>query len=326
MDRLGDLVCTLPVDQHPALTESHAEIIWLVTQGLEPILDCAIPKRNYITSKLTFTLKNFFELYKKIRQHRFSKVILFYAPWWIGLLCLISRIPARFSPRSRWYQFIFFNHSLRQKRSLSEKHEAQYNWELTHWSLTKELQTKSTPPFLELKSPKLSMVPLLPSEYIVIHPGMGGSALNWPTHFYFILAKKLVELEKRVIITGTQSDEPWLKNLESPLKSLPGLTWLVGQLDLKTLLYVLSRSAAVVAPSTGVLHLAASTGVKTIGIYSPIRVQTPVRWGPRGVYTRAYMPNVECPAKNHCLEEACELYPCLERITPEHILNDILRQ
>ncbi len=323
MDRLGDLVCTLPVDQHPELLSSEANVAWLITQGLESVVECAFPKRNYLTSEIKFSTKNLINLINKLRQQNYSKVILFYAPWWIGLACLLARIPQRFSPRSRWYQLIFFNKTLRQKRSLSEKHEANYNWDLVHWALTGDTICTTLPPYLDLKSPQLSTIPLLPPEFIVIHPGMGGSALNWPSHYYFILAKKLSEMGKRIIITGTKSDEPWLKDLEKPLKSLPGLSWLVGQLDLNALIYVLSRSQAVIAPSTGVLHLAASTGVKTIGIYSPIRVQTPVRWGPRGENARAYMPNVKCPATNNCLESDCDLYPCLERITPDHLLKDL---
>jgi ADP-heptose:LPS heptosyltransferase len=48
----------------------------------------------------------------------------------------------------------------------------------------------------------------------------------------------------------------------------------------------------VIAPSTGVLHLAASLGTVSVGIYSPRRVEHPRRWGPKGIHTVYLVPQV----------------------------------
>lgn len=323
MDRLGDLICTLPVDQHPELQSTDHSVTWLISNGLEQVAECATPKRKLFSQNKEFSWERFKKLVQILRSSKYDQAILFFAPWWIGLACFLAKIPKRYSPRSRWYQILFFNHTLRQKRSLSDKHESIYNWELLHWALTGNLAHIPPMPYLELKAPTPSPVPLLPAEFIVIHPGMGGSALNWPSHLYLSLITLLVELGKKVVITGTKADEPWLKDLEGPIKGKSGVHWLVGQLDLQALIYVLGKSQAVVAPSTGVLHLAASTGVKTLGIYSPIRVQTPIRWGPRGKQAKAFVPNVKCPAQTRCLEKKCSLFPCLENISPQFILKEI---
>lgn len=352
MDRLGDLICTLPVDQHPKLQQ--ANVHWLIAAGLEPVMECSHPLRLFSSMSLKFSLLNIIDLVKKLRAEQYTKVILFFAPWWVGMACWLARIPQRYSPQSRWYQILFFNHTLKQKRSRSEKHEAQYNGELLSWALDDSLSKNNNvsqlshwqPPFLQLTSSEsitLSPAPpaasaasvasaasaasvaSLPNEYIVIHPGMGGSALNWPTQSYLSLTQKLVALGKNVVITGTAADQPWLAPLEGPLKSTKNVYWLVGQLNLKSLITVLSQSSATLAPSTGVLHLAASTGTKTIGIYSPIRVQTPIRWGPRGAHAKALTPDIkECPATHTCLEKACSFYPCLEQITPDQIIKELL--
>ena len=48
---------------------------------------------------------------------------------------------------------------------------------------------------------------------------------------------------------------------------------------------------SVVAPSTGVLHLAAALGVPAIGIYSPLKVEHPRRWAPRGPRATFLVPD-----------------------------------
>jgi heptosyltransferase I len=324
MDRLGDLVCTLPVDQHPKITEQGSSSRWLISKGLSPVLECTAPARNFWSIDLKFSWQNFTGLLRTLRKEDFDKVILFYAPWWVALACLVGGIPQRYSPRSRWFQILFFNKTLRQNRSRSTKHEAEYNWDLLHWALTGEAESPLATPTLKLQSHNAPPF-TLPESFVVIHPGMGGSALNWPSKHYLELAKKLSAAGPSVLITGTAGDLPWLTELEAPLKAIPNVHWLVGKFDLKTLIYVLSKSRAVVAPSTGVIHLAASTGVKTLGIYSPIRVQTPTRWSPRGLRSQAFAPSVECPATTKCLGPNCKFYACLDLITPEQIFNEIQR-
>lgn len=324
MDRLGDLICTLPVDQHPLFLDKSNSVYWLISNGLEPVLECTKPKRFYWPTGTSFSWLKFINLIKMLKVENFDKVVLFYSPWWVALACFFASIPERYSPRSRWFQLLFFNHTLRQNRSQSEKHEADYNWELLHWSLTGERKYQLPTPFLYLKS-EIILPIQLPNSFIVIHPGMGGSALNWPAKSYLELAQKLSAIGKEFIITGTANDFEWLKELETPLKLLEKCHWLVGKLDLKSLIYVLSRSEATIAPSTGVLHLAAATGAKTIGIYSPIRVQSPKRWAPRGTQTLTLVPSVKCPATKKCLEASCKEYPCLDTITADYIIKEVLK-
>lgn len=320
MDRLGDLVCTLPVDQDPHLQGAHCQCSWLISKGLEPVLELSVPPRTGWSESTAFSWPNFLQLVRRLRAERFQKVIFFFGPWWVALACFCARIPERFSPRSRWFQFLFFNKTLRQHRSRSDKHEADYNAELVRWALTGQIETTVTPPFLTLES-NTAPPTTLPVRYVVIHPGMGGSALNWPTKYYFELALDFIAKGFSVVITGTEADRVWLKDIEAHLSANSKVTWLVGKLDLKALIYVLSKSEATIAPSTGVVHLAASTGVKTIGIYSPIKVQTPVRWGPRGHKAKALTPNVHCPASRRCQGERCPSHFCLAQIKPLDVIR-----
>jgi ADP-heptose:LPS heptosyltransferase len=84
-----------------------------------------------------------------------------------------------------------------------------------------------------------------------------------------------------VVITGTAQDEPYLAPLRKQLsQSSSDLLWLDGKLSPQELLFILSKARLVVAPSTGVLHLAASLGTPCVGLYADEPAFHPKRWGP----------------------------------------------
>lgn len=167
-------------------------------------------------------------------------------------------------------------------------HELDYNYQLAR----QVFEADPKVPYLKLSYPK-SIDPekraLLPHHYIIIHPGMGGSALNWPTSHYIELIQKISHTSE-VVITGTKADAEYLAPLKSALGNSPRIRFLDGAFSGEELLWVLHGAAAVLAPSTGVLHLAASLGVPTVGLFSPIKVESMERWGPRGDRVKAIAP------------------------------------
>ena len=94
------------------------------------------------------------------------------------------------------------------------------------------------------------------------------------------------------MVTGTDQDEKYLTTIKREFISSPTVTWLQSKLNLKELIQVLAFSESVLAPSTGVAHLAASVGANIIGIYSPVLVHHPTRWGPRGPHVEIVMIEV----------------------------------
>ncbi len=307
LDRIGDLVLSLPVD------ESFDRASWWIPKGLKFVTDNAEPKRNAKEVARKISARNFWKLFRETKRENFQTAVVFHAPWWVGLLLFLARIPVRVGVRSQWHSFLFFNRGVRQKRSRAEHSELEYNFLLAEAGLGHSLPRTS----LQLRSAENEVLPrydLAPGTYSVVHPGMGGSALNWPIENYEGLVRELVSREK-VAITGTPADEPYVAPLRERLRDLPNVVWLDGKLKGPELISVLANARTVTAPSTGVLHLAASTGVPTLGLFSPVRVQQPKRWGPQGARTKTLMPQVECPGEMSCLGPACPLFDCMKRIT-----------
>lgn len=286
LDKIGDLICTLPADQ--VLDENLYDITWIVQKGLGQVVDLGTKKRKYLELDKSDPKKSAKKLreYLKVLDPDFA--ISFQCPWWVNFELFKADVPIRAGVKSQWHSFLFLNHAIRQKRSKAEKHELEYNLDLIYHTLNPR-QTKIFQ-FFEINKPAetdvLQKYKLTPEKYVVVHPGMMGSALNWPQSEYIKNIHQLIEQKKHVVITGTDQDEIYLTEIKKEFRLNHDVTWLQSKLNLKELVQVLAHSESVLAPSTGVAHLAAGVGAKIKAVFSPIRVHHPTRWAPRG-------PNVE---------------------------------
>jgi heptosyltransferase I len=297
MDRIGDLVVSLPVDEHPALGGQNVH--WFITKGLSFVAEQAQPRRNFTEFSRGFSLFEIGRMVKWLKTNKPQQIVLLHAPWWVSLAAWIANVPIRMGRKSQWHSFLFLNLGVRQKRSESEKHESDYNFELIERSFCR-LGVRSTANYERLIAKHVGLIPpnpagamqklgLTPRKYRVVHPGMGGSALNWPVENYIEIIENLSK-EGPVLITGTATDLKFIGPIKEAVSSIQNVRWMVDQLDSRELLDVLAQAKSVIAPSTGVLHLAASLGTPSFGIYSPRKMEHPTRWAPRGSYTHVVHP------------------------------------
>lgn len=318
LDRMGDLVLTLPCDQ---LIRDRYQVHWVTPNGLDFVVQSTAPTKDYTTMGHDFSWKQFFKFFNLVKNINPHVSISFHVPWWINFALFLARVPTRGGVLSQWHSYLFLNKGLRQKRSQCEHHEMEYNFLLVEHIMGLKRNTSQWEP-LELKAPELDKNLQFDTQqkYFVVHPGMGGSALNWPTERYKELINQLSE-RATVVITGTKGDDNYLAPLKQSLKDNHKVVWLDKQLNGYQLLKLLSDAITVTAPSTGVLHLSASLGVPSLGIYSPIKVHQDKRWGPKGKKASSFSPQVNCPAHFECLKEACDKYPCMARLESEKLCN-----
>lgn len=298
MDKIGDLVLSLPVDEHPAFLGYRVQ--WFVCAGLKFIPEQAAPKRAAIEFKRRFSPFEFWRMYQWLKEQRPQTIVLLHNPWWVSMAAWVAGVPERMGRQSQWHSFLFLNLPIRQKRSASDRHESDYNFDLVESGFIRlgvirtaflDLFKRS---FLRLFPPNpfatLAARGLKSRGYRVVHPGMGGSALNWPVEHFRQLIEELAT-EMPVVVTGTKADRKYLEPLR-PLEGNDQVYWFVDDLSTAELLDILSQAKSVVAPSTGVLHLAASLGTAALGIYSPRKVEHPRRWGPKGLHVSSITPEV----------------------------------
>ncbi len=328
LDKIGDLISTLPCDQIRGL-ESY-NITWVIAKGLAFIPEHSVPKRRYFELDKKKPWRSFWSLYKILKTSgngsgKVDLAISFQAPWWVSLAMFCAGIPSRVGRISQWHSFLFFNRGLRQSRSESFKHEVEYNADL----VGRAIDIKSPAcPVLKLQNSAstetLKKFDLSAKKYFVIHPGMAGSALNWPVKKYIELIDNLLNENHTVVMTGTAADEAWLSEIKIKFNIRKNFCNLQNRLNSNELLSILENAKSVFAPSTGVLHLAASLGTKSIGVYSPIKVQKSTRWRARGDDVTIFEPAVNCPATQTCFKDKCPEYLCLERVSVGSIKQAML--
>lgn len=313
MDRIGDLVLSLPADE---VVSDDYECVWVVPQNLGFLPRVANPKRNFIELGVEF--KNILKLYNFLVELKPEYAVVFHAPWWVSLAVFMAGVPNRCGVLSQWYSFLFFNKGVRQRRNRAEFHEIDYNLQLV-----KSLFQNTKPVtdfYLKIATTNhlttLNKWGLTPQTYYVIHPGMGGSALNWTADRYSDLIKNLIQKNK-VVVTGTDQDKQWLDPIRKNLAGVSNILWSDGKLNSYEILDILKGARVTVAPSTGIVHLSASMETPTIGLYSPVRVEAPIRWGPRGKFVRVLVPPYNEVARQKSHPDIMEL------ITTQEVLNSI---
>ena len=71
--------------------------------------------------------------------------------------------------------------------------------------------------------------------------------------------------------------------------------------------------------------MAASLKVPVLGIYSPIKAQSALRWGPVGDGTiEVVSPNVVCGETLKCAKEQCPYYECMAKIEVDNLLEKVI--
>jgi len=320
-DRLGDLILALPLVE--TLKERYPECNIHVLSSLyaSPILENnpRIDKIVRVQNDQMFTDK----LYKKDLMHRirlgnYKVVVVLYPERQISRLFYKAGIPIRIGTAGRFHS-VFFNTHLFHSRKENKKHELEYNLDFLQFFrngntvLTPQVYLKEK----EIRNARRILANAgVESPFVIIHPGSGGSADQWPLEFFLRLYTKLVEDDVSVVISGSEKEglrfRGVLNQIDVPVKEITGGT------DLRTLAAVLSLADVVVANSTGPLHLAAAVGTKVVGLYPSKRIMSPVRWGPVGPFHRVLQPSrKDC----HCPDKQCR---CMETITVENVAEQVV--
>lgn len=302
LDKIGDLICSLPVDQ--VIDSNEYDVTWIVQKGMGQVVDLGARKRKYFELDKNDPKASAKQLAKILKEIKAEVAISFQAPWWVNFELFKAGIPIRSGVRSQWHSFLFLNLGVRQKRSMAVKHELEYNLELVLTALNLKQSREFL--FFEIEKPKetntLEKHGLKPQEYIVVHPGMMGSALNWKQSQYISYIHQQLLRNKKIVITGTLSDETYLTEIKEKYENHSKVLILQSKLNMKELIQVLANAEFVVAPSTGVAHLAASVGARVLAIFSPIRVHHPRRWAPRGPRVEIFLPKEELVNDPNCMD------------------------
>jgi len=351
-DRIGDVILSTPVNEALHRANPRARIVWLVQPMMKPLLE-GLPGVNGV---LTFEpagrhagFRGFFTLVRELRSFKFRISVALQTQQKIAWAMVFAGIRYRVGPLSRIHSFFCYNRGMRQHRSQVEMHEADYNLKLlrrlgirvagrkiaTQVSLT-EASAMRAREWLASIGRKIDQ------EWVAIHPGMGGSALNWPEGNYVQLARRLAKDGVKVVFTFGFNEQKLMRGIEDQFATFsaeqrPVFYGGERSQDLSYLGGLFREMDVVVAPSTGPLHLAVAVGTRVVTFYSPVRVQSAIRWGPYVPLetdeggaaeepASVLVPDVYCGEDFKCRGTLCNYFLCMNTITIDQAYQEVRTQ
>jgi ADP-heptose:LPS heptosyltransferase len=136
---------------------------------------------------------------------------------------------------------------------------------------------------------------------------------------YSKLIQLLPEAQFQLFITGTKSEAETMHEFLAMHKNR--VVDITGLLSLPEFVTFISHTDALVAASTGPLHIASALGKMAIGLYAPMRPIHPGRWMPVG--ENAYHLVIEKKCSKCRKSGICE---CIQSIQPKSVAELLLRE
>jgi heptosyltransferase III len=316
-DKIGDVILTLPSVIRLREHFPHVRITFLGNSYTKPVLSCAEYIDNIIEWDILSekTERDCIQIFKSLN----AQAILHMFPQKdVAKAAFKAGIPIRAGTSHRLYHWLYCNQLLHFSRKRSDLHEAQLNLKILKATGVDVCMDKNELCRLDL----LTRIPVAEQQTlsyidenrmnIILHPHSKGSAREWPLSHYIELCNLLPVEKYNIIFAGTKDEaEMYHPSLQAIKRSVKDAG---GKLSLNQYIALISVCKALVAASTGPLHIAAACGIHAVGIYPPIRPMHPGRWSPIGKNVTVFSPDKACSKCRKSL--TCQ---CMSEITPEAV-------
>lgn len=296
-DSIGDVMLTLPMAGLIKKRLPGVRITFIGRRYTLPVLRCCTHVDEAIA------LEELIDVGDDAAPHRLRKlnadaIVHVFPRREVASWARHAEIPLRIGTSHRWWHWLTCNRRVAFSRRRSDLHEAQLNIKLLEpFGIDELLATEELAGLSGFVAPPADDAVrglLEPGRtHLILHPLSQGSAVEWGLDRFRELIARLDPARYRIIITGTRAEA------ESYRKEFSGFGAHVvdagGKLALDQLITLIGASDALIAASTGPLHIAAACGIKAIGVYSPQPPIHPGRWGPIGANARALVAPGEGP-------------------------------
>lgn len=306
-DSIGDVILTLPLAAYIKQQQPDLHVSFLCKTYTSPIVHLSpFIDRVYLVEEID-------------QVPSFDAILHVYPSPTIARWAKKRGIPYRIGTSHRLYHWRYCNKLVHFSRKKSILHEAQLNF-----YLLKPLFNTNIPSLEELKKymkliPPTDPLPpyinqtLDPKAFrVILHPKSKGSAREWPLMHFNTLISICKDEPIQFILTGTEEEGKTFRDVLTSGKH--NVVDLSGKLTLNQLVKLISEADALVAASTGPLHIAAAIGIHAIGIFPPIHPMHPGRWQPLGPHVHIFVKKTSCnlcKSHDHCT--------CMEEISPEEV-------
>ncbi len=314
---LGDVLLTTPIFKAIKKAYPNSYLGVCVAGNLSGLLE----DNPYVDEIIEFDERTTHRsLFKKIgfvvnlRRKKFDKVFLVHRSWTRAFICKLSGIKESIGYKRRKTKFL-----LTQEVEVSS-HLHRMDRYLALFSLLNiNIEDKNTQFFVNSELVRWADDFLLQFSaykgFIGLHPGANWDLKKWPLDYFVQLGDEFMKEGFMVFISGTAKELALADNIYQKMKHKPYV--LSGKTSLKQMAALLNRFNLFVSADTGVMHLAAAVGCRTISIFGP------TSWGltgPRGLNQHDVLfKDISC--QRPCYNLKCQDNFCMRQITPFEVFN-----
>ena len=314
-DNLGDVVLTIPLAGYLKKKIPGLRIYLIGRSYTQPVIESScfidgfIDRAQFISNPMGFlTLKP-------------TSIIHVFPDTEIARVAVKMGIKTRVGTAHRWYHWLTCNRLVFFSRIRSELHEAQLNFKLLQpFLLSNDLDKVEIQKLYGLR-PKLGRAefPIDPNRFnLIIHPKSKGHGREWPLACYLELVECLAPQRFQILITGLSSEGELIRKELPELFGQPHVVDMTGKTSLLEMMALISQSDALLAGSTGVLHVAAALGKPAIGLFVPLKPIHPGRWSPIGERAQYLVSKQSCSSCSGI--DSCE---CIRQISTNQVRDVI---
>lgn len=284
-DAIGDVVLTLPMAAYIKELMPGVIVSFLGRTYTQPVINTCTAVDIFI---------NYDEI-KKLAQKeqatylkgkKIDVIIHVFPNKHVADIARAASIKLRIGTTNRIFHWFTCNKLVKLSRKKSDLHEAQLNL-----VLLSPLGLAGPPPLNDVINhisfqPKTLLTAALSDKLsaekfnLIIHPKSHGSGMEWGIENFYKLIYALPPQKYNLIITGSDKEQVILADW---IKTLPTTTIdMTGKMSLPQLITFISQADGLIASGTGPLHIAAMTGINTLGLFPSSRPIHPGRWAPLG--------------------------------------------
>ena len=333
---IGDLVLTTPALQVLRTAVPDAHIALLTTPHAAPVVrDAETPPVDEIITfdKHTFDRprallnpghwRTLFELWQRLDRGVFDTVVFFHhmstrfgALKFAGM-AVASGAGRRIGLRGRHTPFL--NDGL-YERGFGALHQAKY------WLRLAEIAAgeRGKPSYVQngdyVRPQGTPPVPLPDGLRVAVHAGSGGYSMarRWePEKFAAVAGRLIHERDAHIVLVGTDADDTAAVREQLPDEQVTDLT---GQTTLGELSAVLGACDLFIGADSGVMHLAAASGVPVVAVFGPSNDAAWQPWTTTGQHIVVRTEPICAPCSyvgtGVGLRDGCAARTCMKMVTP----------
>lgn len=287
-DAMGDVILTLPACIYLKSLFPHLTITFLGRNYTKAIIDCC-PAIDHFINFDELKLLPEQEQVSFLREKKIDAIVHVFSHKPTAELARKAGIKYRIGTSSKFYNWFNCNRLIKLSRKNSTLHEAQLNI-----SLLKELGVSNMPSVPEIAAlykdsfkPRTALNTTIKDKLdetkfnLIIHPKSHGSGREWRMGNFTKLIWKLPADMFNIIITGSHNEHELFKEWIPQLP--PHVVDMSGTMGMSELISFVFECDGLLASGTGPLHLAAASGIHTLGLFPATRSINAGRWGPVGV-------------------------------------------